>query len=170
MIEEELINYLYKPFEEEDFANFKANYPNKMLVEDEEKVWFTDYPIADHSKGEYYIERFDDNNQAINVGIGTNNNFYGSQSMTIEIIEQAYNGAWYKKGYAPIKPAPTKEEQSANREREYTQYVDPITSHITRLKDEEQSPAVVAEIEELKLERTAKIEEIKAKYPYPVEV
>ena len=85
-------------------------------------------------------------------------------------VEMGFDNDWYVKEHTPAKPEPTKGEQSANREREYTQYVDPITSHITRLKDEEQTPNVITEIEELKLKRTAKVEEIKVKYPYPVEV
>ena len=39
----------------------------------------------------------------------------------------------------------------------------------TSAKDEEQTPEIIAEIEALKQERTAKVEEIKQKYPYPEE-
>ena len=39
-------------------------------------------------------------------------------------------------------PEPTKEEQSANREVAYQQNVDPITCHISRLMDEEQTDSV----------------------------
>lgn len=34
-------------------------------------------------------------------------------------LEQAYNGAWYVKGYAPKKPEPTLEEQVASLESKY---------------------------------------------------
>ena len=44
------------------------------------------------------------------VGTGTNVEFYKSIGMTEMDVEQAYNGAWYLKGYAPEEPAPTKEE------------------------------------------------------------
>lgn len=64
-------------------------------------------------------------------------------------------------------PAPTEEEQRENRARAYQQEVDPITSHIQRLKDKEQTEEVIAEIESLITERTAKVEEIKQRYPYP---
>lgn len=50
----------------------------------------------------------------------------------------------------------------------YALEVDPITAHIQRLRDEEQTEEVIAEIEQLKLERSLKVEEIKARYPYPV--
>lgn len=34
-------------------------------------------------------------------------------------VEQAYNGAWYVKGYAPAKPEPTLEEQVYALESQY---------------------------------------------------
>lgn len=69
----------------------------------------------------------------------------------------------------PEPPAPTEEEQRENRARAYQAEVDPITSHISRLRDEEQTEEIIAKIEELKAERTAKVEEIKERYPYPEE-
>ena len=91
---------------------------------------------------------------------------YGFEEMD---VEQAYNGNWYVSGYAPEKPAPTHEEQRENRANAYQIEVDPITSHISRLKDEEQTPEIEQEIEDLKQERSEKIEEIKERYPYPEE-
>ncbi len=38
------------------------------------------------------------------IGIGTNTDFYKSIGMTEMEVEQAYNGNWYVKGYAPSKP------------------------------------------------------------------
>lgn len=64
---------------------------------------------------------------------------------------------------------PTKEEQQKAREEAYIAEVDPITCHIQRLGDEEQTPEVIAEIAQLVEERKAKVEEIKQRYPYPVE-
>lgn len=34
-------------------------------------------------------------------------------------VEQAYNGAWYLKGYAPTKPEPTVEEKLIELEEKY---------------------------------------------------
>ena len=62
---------------------------------------------------------------------------------------------------------PTKEEIQALRSDAYKAEVDPITCHIQRLGDEEQTPDVIAEIAALVEERKAKVEEIKARYPYP---
>lgn len=40
------------------------------------------------------------------VGLGTNAAFYESIGMTEMDVEQAYDGKWYVKGYAPEKPQP----------------------------------------------------------------
>lgn len=84
---------------------------------------------------------------------------------TCEDYEQ-YNGEFLLKEDIP---APTEEEQRKNRELAYTQEVDPITCHIQRLSDEEQTPEIEQEIAELKQERSDKVEEIKERYPYPKE-
>ena len=63
-------------------------------------------------------------------------------------------------------PAPTHEEQSAKREKAYEAETDPIQTHIDRLKDKEQTPEVIAEIEALRIERDEKIAAIKERYPY----
>ena len=83
---------------------------------------------------------------------------------TIDDYEQ-YNGEYFLKSEIP---APTQEEQSEKRAEAYRQEVDPITCHIQRLQDEEQTPEIEQEIEELKQERSEKVEEIKERYPYPV--
>ena len=67
------------------------------------------------------------------------------------------------------KPAPTKEEVSEIRKRLYTNLVDPITAHINRLRDEEQTEEVIAQIEALKIERAEIVAKIKAENPYPTE-
>lgn len=64
---------------------------------------------------------------------------------------------------------PTKEEQEQNRANAYQQEVDPITSHISRLRDTTpMTEEVEEEIANLIIERDAKVEEIKERYPYPV--
>lgn len=71
---------------------------------------------------------------------------------------------------AVSEPLPlTKEEISILREQAYIQEVDKITCHINRLKDEEQTAEVIAEIAQLVEERKAKVAKIKARYPYPTE-
>lgn len=116
-----------------------------------------------------YAKIINEETKQCEVGLGTNIDFYKSIGMTEMDVEQAYNGDWYVKGYAPEEPAPTEEEQRQKREQAYTKEVDPITCHIQRLADEEQTPEIEQEIAELKQERSAKVEEIKQRYPYPVE-
>lgn len=101
------------------------------------------------------------------VGLGTDAEYYQYIGMTEMDVEQAYDGNWYLVGYAPEKPAPTKEEQESAREYAYEKEVDPITCHINRLRDE--NPVPEDEIAELIAERSAKVEEIKERYPYPEE-
>ena len=54
----------------------------------------------------------------VEIGLGTNSAFYQSIGMVEMEVEQAYNGSWYVKGYAPAKPKPTLEEQVAQTEAE----------------------------------------------------
>lgn len=61
-------------------------------------------------------------------------------------------------------PAPSIDEIKALRAEAYLIEVDPITSHIQRLRDEE---GTEQEIAELINERASKVEEIKQRYPYP---
>lgn len=56
-----------------------------------------------------YAKIINEQNQC-EVGIGTNADFYKSIGMEEMEVEQAYDGQWYVKGYAPEKPAPTVEE------------------------------------------------------------
>lgn len=116
---------------------------------------------------EKYALIINENTKECDVGLGTNETYYQSIGMALMDVEQAYNGNWYLLGYAPEKPAPTEEEQRENRASAYQQEVDPITSHIQRLRDEEQTEEVIAEINELINERALKVEEIKQRYPYP---
>lgn len=74
-----------------------------------------------------------------------------------------YNGEYLLKSETP---APTHEEQSKKREAAYVAETDPIQTHIDRLKDGEQTPEIIAEIEALRIERDEKIAAIKTRYPY----
>lgn len=82
---------------------------------------------------------------------------------TDEDIEIAYTGDKYLKGFAP---KPSNEYQSKQREMAYIAESDPIQIHIDRLKDKEQTPEIIAEIEVLRAERDEKIAAIKERFPY----
>ena len=53
------------------------------------------------------------------VGLGTDEEYYKSIGMTKIDVEQAYNGSWYVKGYAPEKPEETLQEKLNRLENEY---------------------------------------------------
>ena len=92
-----------------------------------------------------------------------------NQEYHIELYIDENDIEWYRTVKNPEPLPPTKEEQEQNRARAYQVEVDPITSHIQRLRDMEQTEEIIAEIEQLIAERDAKVEEIKARYPYPVD-
>ncbi|MDE3277732.1 MAG: hypothetical protein PUK73_05100 [Spirochaetota bacterium] len=58
--------------------------------------------------------------KTVDVGLGTDEQFYKSIGMTEMDVEQAYNGAWYLKGYAPQRPEPTPQEQIRSLESQIT--------------------------------------------------
>lgn len=79
------------------------------------------------------------------------------------------DGTYYKVVKLPEPTPPTDEEIRQMREKAYEKDVDPITSHIQRLRDKEQTEEVKAEIAELIAERDIKVAEIKERYPYNVD-
>ena len=66
-----------------------------------------------------YAQIVDKQTKLVVVGTGTDSAYYQSIGMTPMDVEQAYNGAWYVKGYAPSKPEPTIEEQVSSLEQTY---------------------------------------------------
>lgn len=85
------------------------------------------------------------------------------------IERQKGKAAKYKIVANPEPPVPTKDDIKQFRASAYQAEVDPITSHISRLRDKEQTAEIEAEISELIAERDAKVEEIKARFPYPTD-
>ena len=65
-----------------------------------------------------YARIVNEETKEVSVGLGTDVEFYKSIGMKEMEVEQAYNGAWYLKGYAPAKPEPPIEEQVAKLEAE----------------------------------------------------
>lgn len=116
-----------------------------------------------------YAKIVDEETKLCEVGLGNNVEFYKSLGMTEMDVEQSYNGSWYVSGYCPEQPAPTYEEQRQNRAEAYRLEKDPITCQIQSLRDEEQTPEVIEEIEQLKQQRNAVVEDIHNRYPYPTE-
>ena len=76
------------------------------------------------------------------------------------------DGTYYKVVALPEPTSPTDEEIRQMREQAYVAEVDPITAHIQRLRDMEQTEEIKIEIAELIAERDTKVAEIKEQYPY----
>lgn len=102
--------------------------------------------------------------KAVSIATGSN----PPEGYTEIEVEQDWLGRWYVAGYAPEKPTPTEEEQRKKRAEAYRLEKDPITCQITSLRDEEQTPEIVEEINELLQKRTEVVKDIQERYPYPV--
>lgn len=94
--------------------------------------------------------------------------FIEANGFTEMEVEQAYNGSWYVKGYAPEEPAPTEEEQRKNRELAYAQEVDPLHAQRQRRTilgtwSEEDEEEYILKVKELS-------DKIAKEYPYNEEV
>lgn len=62
-----------------------------------------------------YAKIINEKTKLCEVGVGTNAEFYKSIGMTEMDVEQAYNGQWYVKGFAPVQPEPTEYEKAQER-------------------------------------------------------
>ena len=81
-------------------------------------------------------------------------------------IVETHEKVEYINGEYVLGIAKINETQRQMREKAYIAETDPIQTHIDRLKDKEQTPEIIAEIEALRIERDEKIDAIKARYPY----
>ncbi len=52
-----------------------------------------------------YAKIVNEETKICEVGLGSNENFYKSLGMTLQEVEQAWDGQYYIAGYAPQKPA-----------------------------------------------------------------
>ena len=73
-----------------------------------------------------YAKIINEETKLCDIGDGTNSAFYKSIGMTEMEVEQAYDGSWYVKGFAPEKPVEELQaEVRAVRNRYLEKYVDP---------------------------------------------
>lgn len=112
-----------------------------------------------------YAKVINEETKACEVGLGTNNNFYASIGMEEMEVEQAYDGSWYVKGYAPEKPEPTIAEQNeairATREQLYIQTSDKLRNDYLEAVARDADNA-----EELKTAWLESKDKIRAENPY----
>lgn len=109
-----------------------------------------------------YAKILNEKTKEVSVGTGTNTSFYVSIGMSEMEVEQACNGGWYLKGFAPQKTiAEHNEEIRAAREQLYMQTSDKLKA------DYDEAVARGTEnAEELKTAWLAKKDEIRANNPY----
>jgi len=66
-----------------------------------------------------YAQIVNEQTKQVNVGLGTDVEFYKSIGMTEMDVEQCeWNSTWYLTGYAPKKPEPTPEQEIETLKRE----------------------------------------------------
>ena len=71
------------------------------------------------------------------VGLGTNSAFYQSIGMTEIEVEQAYDGSWYVKGFAPEKPVEELQAQVRSVRNRYLEQTDKFMIADYPITDEE---------------------------------
>lgn len=72
-----------------------------------------------------YAKVTNEQTKACMVGLGTNIEYYKSIGMVEQEVEQAYDGGWYLKGYAPQKPNDIKI-------KEYEQQIEELNTKMLR--------------------------------------
>ena len=73
-----------------------------------------------------YARIVNEETKAGEVGLGTNSAFYQSIGMSEMEVEQAYDGAWYLKGYAPEKPIEEKKAEVRAVRNQYLEQTDKV--------------------------------------------
>ena len=84
-----------------------------------------------------YARIVNEETKACEVGTGTNVEFYRSIGMSEMEVEQAYDGSWYLKGYAPEKPVEEKEAEVRSVRNQYLEQTDKFMIADYPITDEE---------------------------------
>ena len=71
-----------------------------------------------------YAKIENEETKQVSVGTGTNAEFYRSIGMSEMEVEQAYNGCWYVKGFAPEKPVEELQAQLRSVRNQYLEQTD----------------------------------------------
>ena len=84
-----------------------------------------------------YAKIIDEKTKQCEVGTGTDSAFYQSIGMSEMEVEQAYDGQWYIKGYAPEKPVEEKEADVRAVRNQYLEQTDKYMITDYPITDEE---------------------------------
>ena len=71
-----------------------------------------------------YAKIENEETKQVSVGTGTNAEFYRSIGMSEMEVEQAYDGSWYVKGFAPEKPVEELQAQVRQVRNQYLKQTD----------------------------------------------
>lgn len=71
-----------------------------------------------------YAKIIDEETKEVEIGVGVNDEYYIEIGMTLMDVEQAYNGNWYKSGYAPVEPEEDKKIKVRSIRNSYLQQYD----------------------------------------------
>ena len=71
-----------------------------------------------------YAKIINEETKQVSVGTGTNVEFYKSVGMSEMEVEQAYDGSWYVKGFAPEKPVEELQAQVRAVRNQYLEHTD----------------------------------------------
>ena len=84
-----------------------------------------------------FAKILDNESKLCSIGIGTDTEFYRSIGMSEMEVEQAYNGQWYVKGYAPEKPVEQREAEVRAVRNQYLEQTDKYMIADYPITDEE---------------------------------
>ena len=84
-----------------------------------------------------YAKIQNEETKQVSVGTGTNVKFYRSIGMSEMEVEQAYDGSWYLKGYAPEKPIEQCEAEIRAVRNQYLEQTDKYMITDYPITDEE---------------------------------
>lgn len=87
-----------------------------------------------------YAKIIDNKTKEVEIGVGCTDEYYIEIGMVLMDVEQAYNGLWYKSGYAPEEPEEDKQAKMRLIRNLYLQQYD-----FTQLAD---APFISAEKKE----------------------
>lgn len=112
---------------------------------------------------EKYAKVLDIETNEVSVAVGSRH----PDDYTLMEVEEAFDGRWYVKGYAPEKPQPTADEIKELRKQYRRKYMDDSTAERSR-KQANGSWTAEDEIEYIELDERI-TQEIEQLYPYPSE-
>ena len=93
-----------------------------------------------------YAKIINEETKQCEVGTGTDSAFYQSIGMSEMEVEQAYDGQWYLKGYAPEKPV---EEKEAEARAVRDKYMQTTQNRIDRYRNQKELGIETTDAEEV---------------------